>query len=152
MQFVLQQLSSLDFWTFVVTLLALIATVWYGRREVRIAREQLSLARRGAESRPVLEVAAMELIAAQDVDAVLDTAKERKAWIEQLEDYELASRRYWKKHDAAKQDPFHLAPRFEIPPPDPRAFRSHDHPLFAQQEYDGPILLEGMSVTSTYIA
>jgi hypothetical protein len=78
-QYVLPHLTRLDVWTFIVALLALVATVWYGRGQLRLARresetareeaaknlqnqeQQLTLAREEASRRPVLTVAAMGL-------------------------------------------------------------------------------------------
>lgn len=73
MQFVLQQVASLDFWTFVVALLALITTVWFGYKQLKQSRadsnrnqqnqaEQLSLAREAASWRPALDVDSIDMV------------------------------------------------------------------------------------------
>lgn len=99
MQFVLHLLTGLDFWTFAVALLALLATVWYGREQLRLAREQLTLARKEADSRPVLEVSAIDLIDPALVDAVVDTLRERREWLNEWERYERDKKEYERKRD-----------------------------------------------------
>lgn len=100
----MQQLSSLDFWTFIVALLAFIATVWYGRKEIRLAEEQLTLTRKEAEHRPVLAVSAMDLINPVEVDAVVETAQESKKAQERAAQHEFEIRQYEKKRKEKEQE------------------------------------------------
>lgn len=66
----MQQTTSLDFWTFIVAFLALLATVWYGR-------EQLKLAREVAARRPALEIAAVGLESPHSIRQVRETVKSK---------------------------------------------------------------------------
>lgn len=140
MPFLLEQIISLDFWTFVVAFLALVATVWLGR-------EQLKLARKEAERHPILRVSAMHLTDATEVYEIMDTAKERKEWLNELASYELAKQQYEKQRKAIEKQHEHspLAANiqrhdlYKIAPQDPSIFRLHNEPLlFAKQDYDGP--------------
>ena len=162
MQFVLHQLTSLDFWTFVVAVLAFLATVWYGREQLRFARqeaqtareeaertlrnqaEQLQLARREAENRPILKVSAMELIDPAQVDAVLETAQERKAWVDAWAEYEREIQRYHQMSDNT------MARALIGYPKSPDYLRPvGDDLLLAQQDYEGPFPDKVLRVTLT---
>lgn len=144
-EFVLQQFASLTFWTFVVALastvlalLALIFTVRYGRRQIGLAEEQLTLARKEAENRPVLEVSAMDLIDPVEIDAVVECAQERKEWLDEWEQYERAKQDYEQRRADAPTiggmslglDPYPKPPDFMRP--------FNNYLLLAQQDYDGP--------------
>jgi len=81
----MQFVFSLDFWTFVVALLALIATVWYGRHQLRLARRE-------AERHPILEVSEIRLLDAKEFSVVAETARQRNFWLDKLAWYEEAKR------------------------------------------------------------
>ena len=142
MQFVSHLVTSLDFWTFVVALLALIATVWYGR-------EQLRLARRQAENRPVLEVSAMDLINPAHVDAVVDTVRERREWLNEWERYEREKQeRERKRADAPTIGSVSLGSldfRPSLMAPD--SIRGNNSLLIEQQDYQGPSPDRALRVT-----
>lgn len=73
MQFVLQQVTSLDFWTFIVAFLALIATAYFGHKTLRKQDQQLKLAHEEAARRPALEIAEVGLVPANQVKQVKET-------------------------------------------------------------------------------
>lgn len=123
----------MDFWTFIVAFLALVATAYFGYKTLRKQDEQLELARREAERHPLLKVSEMNLIDAREVDAVLDTAKKREEWLEEIRQYEERQRAANEK--IAKGFNFAVYEAMEL---DPRINRIYEDDLIAQEDYEGP--------------
>lgn len=137
---------SLSFWTFAVALvsallalLALLVTVWFGRRQIRLAEEQLTLARKEAENRPVLEVSAMHLIDPTHVDTVMETVQERNEWLDDWAQYEREVENYERtRADAPTVGAMYLS--LGPYPRAPDSLRLWNNPLLlAQQDYEGPL-------------
>ncbi len=134
----MESTSGLDLWTFVVALvsallalLALAATVWFGYRQIRLAQEQLTLARKEAERHAILEVSEMRLHAAKEYPIVAETAHHRQLWLDKLAWYKQAKRE-WDERIRKGYSPG-LA---DVGPQDPN--RSYDPHTGHQQRYDGP--------------
>lgn len=137
---------GLAFWIpIVITLLLGLPAVWKFYKERKKA--------------PILEVPAMNLINATEVDVVRDTGQKRNEWQAKLEWYEEAKVQWEERQKRRKEEeeektknplyvPDYSSYFTDVAPQDPRHLcNSNNYHLLAQQNYKGPIPNKVLRVT-----
>lgn len=139
---------GLAYWIpIIVTLLLGLIAIYYAYKPVKLKLEE-------SKKAPILEVPAMDLINATEVDVVGDTDQKRNEWKAKLEWYEAAKSQWQERQERIKEErareplSYPSAELFVPGPQDPRHFRNfQDYLLIAQQDYDGPIPNKVLRVT-----
>ena len=125
-----------------------LGTIVYGELERRRDQNQ-------ASRHPVLKVADVRLVNAQEVTEVQETIQQRQSWLDTLERYE-EEKRLWQERQAQIEEeraqnplPTSSYDSMEniVGPIDPRQFSPRDPTLIAQRNYDGLIPNKVLHVT-----
>ena len=131
--------------------LSVLVPLVYGELERRRERQRNQ---NEASKQPILKVADVRLLDAQEVTEVQETIHQRQSWLETLERYEEDKRR-WEEQQAEIEEERAQTPLAPVRDPlqnlvgpiDPRNFIPRDPTLIAQRNYDGPIPNKVLRVT-----